>query len=150
MRTPDIYPRFTWQATRKTAASPYAAGSERATASRKVQRPTFSSKLAYSYEDPLCENCGRSLSQDDGDWRDERGSALCTKMQYHVPVEQKTASRKTAISLTRQHFELIAGTIANSSLSASDKQSLAQDFASSLAATNNQFDHARFIDACTK
>ena len=54
------------------------------------------------------------------------------------------------MSMTRQHFELIADVINTSRLYLSDAQrkELASDFAAQLRRTNPNFDHAKFIEAC--
>lgn len=54
--------------------------------------------------------------------------------------------------MTRRDFELIAQTINfashNIGLLQSDRESLANEFADALRATNPQFDRARFLKAC--
>jgi hypothetical protein len=52
--------------------------------------------------------------------------------------------------MTRQHFDAIANTVASSALNAADKRALAYSLSEALMGFNDQFNPARFVDACTK
>lgn len=52
------------------------------------------------------------------------------------------------MTMTRQHFQLIADVIERAMLAPADKQHIAQRFATELAMTNHNFDRARFLKAC--
>jgi hypothetical protein len=53
---------------------------------------------------------------------------------------------KASATMTRQHFEMIASTLASSGASAE----IVKNFADKLAATNPRFDAARFTAAASK
>jgi len=62
---------------------------------------------------------------------------------------QRVAVHKEAVSMTHQHFQHIAESIASAPVDEETRSKLADHFAGRLSSTNGQFDRGRFTDVAT-